>query len=242
MTSKVETMQPQPRVKTGGRKAGTPNKATLARLDQNGAGQTASNLPPRARAREVDAHPYLASPFPRYRLAKVDSLTPFANNARTHSDAQVEKITASLREFGFTNPVLTDGRHGIVAGHGRVLAAKKLGMDVVPTIELSHLSAAQRRAYVLADNRLALDAGWDDDLLRLELGELRDDGFDLGLTGFDSAELDSLFATGNEGLTDQDDADNGALDGKVCCPSCGHEFATVDKAFRLMTTRKQRAA
>lgn len=201
-TPEVEKTQTPKRKKTGGRVLGTLNRATVER---NGAAQTAPFLPPRARTREVDALPDLASPFPRYRLVKIESLIPYANNARTHSDAQVDKITASLREFGFTNPVLTDGRHGIVAGHGRLLAAKKLGMDVVPTIELSHLSAAQRRAYVLADNRLALDAGWDDDLLRLELGELRDDGFDLGLTGFDGAELDSLFAIGNEGLTDPDD-------------------------------------
>jgi ParB-like chromosome segregation protein Spo0J len=101
--------------------------------------------------------------------------------------------------------VLVDGKRGIIAGYGRVLAAVKLAMDTVPVIELSHLSAAQRQAYVIADNRLALDAGWDDELLASELGELRDLGFDLALTGFDGAELDALFGEGAEGLSDPDE-------------------------------------
>lgn len=132
--------------------------------------------------------------FPEYRVVRVDSLVGYKNNPRVHSAAQIDKLVASIREFGFTNAILTDGKHGVVAGHGRLLAAQKLGMATVPTLELSHLSAAQRRAYILADNRLALDAGWDDDLLRLELGALRDDGFDLNLTGFDAGELSALFA------------------------------------------------
>lgn len=115
----------------------------------------------------------------------IDSLIPYARNARTHSDAQVAQIAASIREFGWTNPILVDGDNGIIAGHGRVLAARKLGMDAVPCIELAHLSATQRRAYILADNQLALNAGWDRELLALELGELRADGFDLALVGFD---------------------------------------------------------
>ena len=169
--------------------------------------------------------------FPKYRAVRVKVLIPYANNARTHTAAQIAKIVASIKEFGFTNPVLTDGKRGIVAGHGRVLAAQKLGMETVPTIELSHLSKAQIRAYVIADNKLALDAGWDDELLRLELGELRDDGFDLALTGFDARELFGLF--GDEaGLTDPDDAppvpaipvtvlgDVWLLGGKVTCPHC----------------------
>jgi DNA modification methylase len=137
-------------------------------------------------------------------MARTDTLVAYENNARTHSSAQITKIMASIREFGFTNPVLTDGRRGIIAGHGRVLAALQLGIEMVPTMALSHLTAKQRRAYVLADNRLALDAGWDDELLALELGELRDLGFDLALTGFDAGELLRLF--GDEpGMTDPED-------------------------------------
>ncbi|MCB2136635.1 MAG: site-specific DNA-methyltransferase [Rhodobacteraceae bacterium] len=123
----------------------------------------------------------------------VDALIPYANNARTHSEAQVAKIAGSIREFGFTNPVLVDGASGIIAGHGRVMAARKLGLATVPVIELAHLSEAQRRAYVLADNRLALQAGWDQDLLALELGDLRDLGVDLAGLGFEAGELDALF-------------------------------------------------
>ncbi|MFC4669420.1 ParB/Srx family N-terminal domain-containing protein, partial [Seohaeicola nanhaiensis] len=101
-------------------------------------------------------------------------LIPYANNARTHSEAQVAQIAGSIREFGFNNPVLVDGENGIIAGHGRVLAARKLGLAEVPVIELAHLSEAQKRAYILADNRLAEAAGWDRDLLALELGDLTD--------------------------------------------------------------------
>ena len=106
-------------------------------------------------------------------LRSVESLIPCARNARTHSDAQVAQIAASIREFGFTNPVLVDGENGIVAGHGRVLAARKLGMTEVPCIEIAYLTDAQRRAYIIADNKLALNAGWDQEQLKIELGELR---------------------------------------------------------------------
>ena len=120
-----------------------------------------------------------ASPIlPAYNRMSVATLVPYARNARKHSDAQVAQLAASIREFGFTNPILVDGERGIIAGHGRLLAARKLGLAEVPVIELSHLSPAQRRAYVLADNKLALNAGWDDDLLRLELADLRSEGFD----------------------------------------------------------------
>jgi ParB-like chromosome segregation protein Spo0J len=121
-----------------------------------------------------------------YRAASL--LLPFANNARTHSEAQVSQIAASIREFGWTNPILVDAQNGIIAGHGRLLAAEKLGMREVPVTELAGLSEAQRRALVIADNKLALNAGWDDDLLALELGELADLGFDLALTGFSDLE------------------------------------------------------
>jgi hypothetical protein len=120
---------------------------------------------------------------------KTADLIPYVNNARTHSEQQVLQIAASIKEFGFNSPVLVDGENGIIAGHGRVMAAKKLNLDEVPTIELKHLTKTQKKAYILADNRLALNSGWDNDLLALELGELSDDGFDLDLLGFDVDEL-----------------------------------------------------
>jgi len=131
----------------------------------------------------------------------VDGLIPFANNARTHSDEQVAQIAASIKEFGFTNPVLLDGDNGVIAGHGRLLAARKLSIDKVPCIELSHLTEVQKRAYILADNRLAEKAGWDFDLVSLELEGLLDDGFNIDLTGFDN---DFILPDETEGLTDPD--------------------------------------
>jgi DNA modification methylase len=133
-------------------------------------------------------------------------LIPYARNPRTHSDAQVAQIAASIREFGWTNPVLVDGESGIIAGHGRVMAARKLGLEQVPVIELAHMSEAQKRAYVLADNQLALNAGWDEELLRLELADLSELGFDLELIGFGDGELERLLAGGKEGLTEDDEA------------------------------------
>lgn len=122
----------------------------------------------------------------------VSDLIPYARNARTHSEAQVALIAGSIREFGFCNPVLVDGESGVIAGHGRLLAARQLGMDRVPVIELGHLSDAQRRAYILADNRLAEQAGWDRDLLALEVGELGDLGIGLADLGFEAGEIDAL--------------------------------------------------
>lgn len=130
------------------------------------------------------------------RQQRVDQLIPYAQNARTHSDAQVAQISASIREFGFNNPVLVDGENGIIAGHGRVMAARKLGLEVVPVVELAHLSEAQKRAYILADNKLAEQAGWDRELLSLELGDLNDLGVDLGDLGFEGKELDELLSHG----------------------------------------------
>jgi ParB-like chromosome segregation protein Spo0J len=126
----------------------------------------------------------------------VDALVPYVRNARTHSDAQVAQIAGSIREFGWTNPVLVDGQNGIIAGHGRILAARKLGLAEVPVIELADLSEAQRRAYVLADNKLAEAAGWDDELLRLELGALTEEGFDITLAGFEALSLTGLAVGG----------------------------------------------
>jgi len=130
--------------------------------------------------------------FPAYKTISTADLIPYARNSRTHSDAQVAKLAASIREFGFLNPIIVDGANGIIAGHGRVMAAQKLGMDKLPCIEAAHLTDAQRRAYVIADNRMALDAGWDNDLLKIELDDLRDEGFDLSLTGFEVDEIDAL--------------------------------------------------
>jgi DNA modification methylase len=136
---------------------------------------------------------------------KLDLLIPYARNSRTHSDAQVAQIAASIKEFGFTNPVLIDETGSIIAGHGRVMAARKLAITDVPSIRLTHLTEAQKKAYVIADNKLALNAGWDDEMLAVELADLKDIGFDLNLTGFNTDEIEALLApVGTEGLTDED--------------------------------------
>ncbi len=133
-----------------------------------------------------------------YQTVAVEALIPYARNSRTHSDEQVAQIAASIKEFGFTNPILIDENGGIIAGHGRVMAARKLGLEAVPAIRIDYLTEAQKRAYVIADNKLALNAGWDMELLALELGELRDSGFDLDLTGFSEDELANLFIEAEE--------------------------------------------
>ncbi|MEI5998245.1 site-specific DNA-methyltransferase [Paraburkholderia bengalensis] len=140
-------------------------------------------------------------------MREVAALIPYARNSRTHDDAQVAQIAASIREFGFTNPVLIDGDGGIIAGHGRVMAARKLAMEVVPCIVLDYLTETQRKAYVIADNKLALNSGWDDALLKLELEELTDAGFDITLTGFSLEEFDEMDVEIEEveGNTDPDD-------------------------------------
>lgn len=137
----------------------------------------------------------------------VEALIPYAKNSRTHDDAQVAQIAASIKEFGWTNPILVDGDKGIIAGHGRLMAARKLGMTKVPVIELKDMTEAQKKAYVIADNKLAMNAGWDNEFLTLELKDLEEEGFDLSLTGFDDKELDALLNVieGTEGLTDEDD-------------------------------------
>lgn len=163
---------------------------------------------------------------PAYKAAKVADLIPYARNSRTHSDAQVTKIAASIKEFGFLNPVIVDGQNGIIAGHGRVMAAKKLGLEEVPVIEASHLSEAQRRAYVIADNRLALDAGWDEEMLRVEFAELGGLGFDLELTGFSVDEMANIFDEPDfQPGTEEDQGQLDQLEPKmVSCPHCCAEF------------------
>lgn len=134
-----------------------------------------------------------------------DDLIPYAMNSRTHSDTQVDQVAASIKEFGFTNPILVDDLNVIIAGHGRLMAAKKLGLHEVPTITLGNLTEAQRKAYVIADNKLALNAGWDDQALQAELERLQELDFDLELTGFDADELAKLLEPEQvEGLTDED--------------------------------------
>jgi len=136
---------------------------------------------------------------------KIEDLIPYVNNSRTHSDEQVAQIAASIKEFGWTNPILIDGNNGIIAGHGRVMAARKLKYTEVPTIELKDLTETQRKAYIIADNRLALNAGWDNEMLTIELNELLADGFALDILGFDPKEIDALLEPEVvEGLTDED--------------------------------------
>jgi DNA modification methylase len=143
--------------------------------------------------------------FPLIKTAQVGDLIPYARNSRTHSDEQITQIAASIKEFGFLNPVIVDGENGIIAGHGRVMAAKKLGMTELPAVEASHLTDAQRRAYIIADNKLALNAGWDDEMLRVEFAELTEAGFDLDLTGFSLDEIGALqIEEIPPGLTDED--------------------------------------
>jgi DNA modification methylase len=145
------------------------------------------------------------SKFPLIKTAQVADLIPYARNSRTHSDEQITQIAASIKEFGFLNPVIVDGENGIIAGHGRVMAAKKLGMTELPVVEASHLTDAQRRAYIIADNKLALNAGWDDEMLRVEFAELTEAGFDLDLTGFSLDEIEALqIEEIPPGLTDED--------------------------------------
>lgn len=155
----------------------------------------------------------------------VESLIPYARNSRTHSDDQVAQIAASIKEFGWTNPILIDGESGIIAGHGRLLAARKLGMKEVPVIQLSGMTDTQKKAYIIADNKLALNAGWDDELLRLELEELNVEEFKMELLGFDANELNLAMGLGVDFKPGTED-DQGKLDelAPIICPSCGHEF------------------
>lgn len=156
----------------------------------------------------------------------VESLIPYARNARTHSDAQVAQIAASIRAFGFTSPVLIDEHSTIIAGHGRVLAARKLELQQVPTLTVSGWSDAQIRAYVIADNKLALNAGWDVELLAVELDELRELQWDMELLGFEPHELNELIGTPNFGPADAEQ--QGKLDALaekiVKCPFCSQRF------------------
>jgi ParB family chromosome partitioning protein len=154
----------------------------------------------------------------------IDSLIPYANNARTHSPEQVQKIASSIKEFGFTSPILIDGDNGIIAGHGRLMASRLLNIDEVPTIQLDGLTDAQKRAYILADNRIALDSGWDNELLAIEFDALKELDFDFTLTGFEVSEL-TLPNINFEPATEDEQGKLDQLDPKWCvCPKCGSEF------------------
>ena len=156
---------------------------------------------------------------------EIDALIPYARNSRTHSEAQVAQIAASIKEFGFTNPVLIDEDGGIIAGHGRTLAARKLGLSEVPCLRLSHLNEIQKRAYVIADNKLALNANWDDELLKLELHALDEADYKLEMTGFSPEELTKVMfgeLIDPESPDDFKEVDETNMGHK--CPRCGFEF------------------
>lgn len=154
----------------------------------------------------------------------LDKLIPYINNSRTHDDAQIAQIASSIKEFGFTNPVLVDDEGGIIAGHGRVMAARKLNLKDVPTITLTDLTEIQKRAYIIADNKLALNAAWDNELLMLELNALSDADYDLDLTGFAKSDLDNF----NPEFLPASEHEQGKLDELdpkyIDCPHCGKEF------------------
>lgn len=140
-------------------------------------------------------------------LVAISKLVPYVNNARTHSPEQINKLRSSIREFGFINPVIVDRDYGVIAGHGRIMAAKEEGITEVPCVFADHLTEAQKKAYIIADNRMAMDAGWDEELLRIEIEALQADAFDLSLTGFDVAELNDLFGNDSDGEEDHFDID-----------------------------------
>ena len=142
-----------------------------------------------------------------FQLVDINKLVPYANNARTHNKEQILKLRSSLREFGFVNPVIIDREYNVLAGHGRIMAAKEEGITEVPCVYADHLTEAQKKAYILADNRMALDAGWDEELLSVEMQELQELGFDLSMTGFDEKELTDLLGADADGEAKEDDFD-----------------------------------
>lgn len=153
-------------------------------------------------------------------LVPVEKLIPYINNARTHSDEQIKKLRSSLREFGFINPVIIDRNFNVIAGHGRILAAKAENISEVPCVFVDYLNDAQKKAYILADNRMAMDAGWDEELLRVEIESLQGSDFDVSLTGFDETEIAELFADDNDDVKDDDFDIEGELE-KPCITKQG---------------------
>lgn len=192
----------------------TPVSASVATAGGGGAALSAVNTH-RAPARE-------ASAFPKYRVARVDSLIPNERNARIHTRTSVDALARQIEVNGWTNPILVAGkRNNILAGHRRRLAAIQRKMEFVPVIDIGHLNAKQRRAYIIWDNKSTIDGDWDEDLLALELGELRDEGFDLSLTGFGADELSALF---DEPEPPQPPPVR-RTEKTVECPKCRHAFA-----------------
>ena len=155
----------------------------------------------------------MAGTITEMQLVQTAKLVPYVNNARTHSPEQIMKLRSSIREFGFLNPVIIDRSYNLVAGHGRIMAAKEEGIDAVPCVFVDNLTEAQKKAYIIADNRMAMDAGWDEELLRIEIEALQAEAFDISLTGFEEQELTDLFASEDESDVEDDDFDlNDALE------------------------------
>jgi len=152
-----------------------------------------------------------------------DSLVPYAKNPRTHSEEQIAQIASSIKEFGFTNPILIDGNKRVIAGHGRLAAAKEIGLEMVPCIDLSHLTEEQLRMYVIGDNKIALNGGWNEDLLRVELTALKELGADLQLTGFDVTELADIMLGKDVEFKEYDESAADDVQ-TLTCPKCGHSF------------------
>mgnify|MGYP000919403528 CR=1 FL=1 len=159
---------------------------------------------------------------------KIEELIPYARNSRTHSDEQVRQIAASIKEWGWTTPVLVDEQGGIIAGHGRVLAARKLGLEEVPCIRLAHLTETQKRAYVIADNKLALNAEWDEEMLGLELSDLRAVDYSLDILGFDDFAIEQFLnpSERNNEIPESSgrEVDVNGMQMECACPKCGFEF------------------
>jgi hypothetical protein len=166
----------------------------------------------------------------------IDKLVPYVNNARTHSPEQVDQIAASIKEFGFNNPVLIDKKNGIIAGHGRVQAARKLELKEVPTVRLEHLTETQKKAFIIADNKIAMNAGWDDELLALELKDLDDVMFDLNLTGFDAAQINEMF-----NVNDYDDFEPNVPDGEKM-PLSNMTFTVSAEQLEVINTALNKAS
>lgn len=215
---------------TTGRKVGRPRKQATdippETADAPGAGRGA---PPDGPAGNVATKGPRVR-IPPSRIVDVEYLIPYVNNARTHSEAQIKQIAASIVKYGWTVPVLTDGKDGIIAGHGRVMAARLLGLKQVPIIEIKGMSDADKRAYIIADNKLAEEAGWDSALLAIELGRLREEKYDLSIIGFSGDELAKLF--GEATAPDDFPGFDSNIETEHTCPKCGYKFSGGDKATR----------
>jgi ParB-like chromosome segregation protein Spo0J len=199
------------------------NNGLAAATGQRNAVPEPSGMPPEGSKMPSNGSQNGSQAGLRVEYRPIEALTPFARNPRAHSEAQVRQIAESIREFGFTNPILLDGGNGVIAGHGRLAAASMLGLKTVPCIELSHLSEAQKRTYTIADNKLTLNGIWNEELLRLELKDLKDLGANLELIGFDAMELADIMLGKDIEFKEYDEsaADDVQM---LTCPKCGHTF------------------